>query len=302
MYQPALTHNVFDRSSNREEKMKFVHTFSETDIEAMEPLEKLGLYATVNPDGLPHITFVNSLMAKASTELTFGQFVRGESKWFMQNNPKVGFFILSPQEKRMWMGTALWREKKDEGAELDTYKAMPMQRYNSYFPINRVHYLDLVKTTEALKIPIGSILKSILFTWLAKRRAATKNEKRVLNPYSETLFNTMTAMKFISFIDPDGFPKLVPVFETQAADSRRLVFHPGPFKKELVLISKGSDVAVFALSLKLESVLVRGTFNGFRDYSGIRLGSIDTDWVYNSMPPNAGQIYPELPLEAVTEF
>ena len=276
--------------------------FSENDIEAMEPLEKLGLYATLNPDGLPHITFINSLMANTPTELTFGQFVKGSSKWFMQKNPKVGFFILSPQKKRMWMGNALWREKKDEGAELDKYKAMPMQRYNSYFPISRVHYLDLVKTSTSLKIPVLSMLKSILLTRFAKRKGATGIEKRVLNPYSEMLFNKITSMKFLSFKGADGFPVLIPVFEAQAADSRRLVFNPGPFKKELDMIPVNADVAVFALSLKLESVLTRGKFTGFRKYNGVKLGIIDLDWVYNSMPPNAGQIYPEVELEPVTEF
>jgi hypothetical protein len=29
---------------------------------------------------------------------------------------------------------------------------------------------------------------------------------------------------------------------------------------------------------------------------------LDIDWVYNSMPPSHGQIYPEVELEAVTDF
>jgi hypothetical protein len=285
-----------------EDNMKFTNKFSVSDMDALEPLEKIALYATVNPEGLPHITFVNSLMANTPFELTFGQFIRGESKWFMQNNSKVGFFILSPQKKRMWMGNALWREKKEDGAELDNYKSMPMQRYNSYFPIGSVHYLDLVKTTAPLKIPVLSILKSILLTRFAKGKASENDKKRVLNPYSENLFNKIAAMKFLSFIDSDGFPRLLPVFEAQAAGSNRVVFNPGPFKNELDKIPDGAEVAVFALSLKLESVLVRGKFKGFERHKGIKLCFVDLSWVYNSMPPNAGQIYPETSLEAVTDF
>jgi len=200
------------------------------------------------------------------------------------------------------MGTALWREKKDEGAELDMYKMMPMQRYNSYFPINRVHYLDLVETSEPQKTPVFTMLKSFLATRFAKKKAATKIEKRVLNSYSENLFNSIMALKFLAYKDSNGFPCLLPVFGTQASDSRRLALNPGYFKKELENIPEGSDVAVFALSLKLESVLVRGKFSGSRKYNGLKLNIVDIDWVYNSMPPNAGQIYPEVKLEAVTEF
>jgi hypothetical protein len=42
----------------------------------------------------------------------------------------------------------------------------------------------------------------------------------------------------------------------------------------------------------MESVLVRGRFSGYRRYLGLKAGSIDIDWVYNSMPPMQGQIYP----------
>ena len=282
--------------------MKQVNTFQQSDIQAMAPLEKIGLYATINPEGLPHITFVNSLMASRHNELTFGQFVRGQSKWFMQQNPKTAFFILSPQQKKMWFGTALWKGKLDDGPELDRYKAMPMQRYNSYFPIYRVHYLDLVQTTPALKIPIFSTLISVFSALAAKPFSKTHIEKRVLNPYSENLFNRLNALKFMAFEGPDGFPVLMPVFGTFAADSRRIVFSAGPFGHMMDTLEAGQEIAVFALSLKLENVLVRGTFAGFRKHLGLSTGIIDICWVYNSMPPNAGQIYPEVPLAPVTDF
>ena len=41
-------------------------------------------------------------------------------------------------------------------------------------------------------------------------------------------------------------------------------------------------------------MLVRGTFRGFRRYRAVSLGTVDIEWVYNSMPPAHGQIYPEV--------
>lgn len=282
--------------------MKQINKFSQKDIEATAPLEKIALYATINPEGLPHITFVNSLMAVSPTELAFGQFVRGQSKWFMQQNPKTGFFILSPQVKQMWFGKALWKNKKDEGPELEKYKAMPMQRYNSYFPINRVHYLDLIETTGALHLPVFSIVKSIFCARLSNLKTPAGGHRRILNQYSESLFNKLASLKFIAFKGVDGFPKLIPVFGVLAADSARILFHLGPFRKELEELTDGMEAAVFTLSMKLESVLARGTFSGYRDVFGVRTGMLDINWVYNSMPPNAGQIYPEVKLEPVVEF
>ena len=67
-------------------------------------------------------------------------------------------------------------------------------------------------------------------------------------------------------------------------------------------LQDGQEIAAFALSTNLENVLVRGEFSGFRKRTGLRTGIIDINWVYNSMPPNAGQIYPDIPLEPVTDF
>lgn len=52
----------------------------------------------------------------------------------------------------------------------------------------------------------------------------------------------------------------------------------------------------------MEDVLVRGEFLGLQRRAGILCGQVKVDWVYNSMPPAPGQIYPPLPLEAVQEF
>ena len=52
----------------------------------------------------------------------------------------------------------------------------------------------------------------------------------------------------------------------------------------------------------MQSVLVRGTYNGIGRYRGVSLATIDIDWVYNSMPPIHDQIYPEKKLDAVVNF
>jgi len=52
----------------------------------------------------------------------------------------------------------------------------------------------------------------------------------------------------------------------------------------------------------MENVLIRGTFRGFERKRGVKMGVVDIDWVYNSMPPKQGQIYPEIALEPVMEF
>jgi hypothetical protein len=276
--------------------------FTEEEIKAIAPLEKFAVVSCLNPEGLVHLTFLNTLMAQSPDKMTIGQFCRGLSKWYMQNNPKVSFFILTPEDKKMWRGKAKWTHKESAGLELDKYKEMPLQRYNAYFPVSSVHYLDLVEVAEPVTLPVVKAVQATLFTKFAMGAARTNIEKRILKPYAEKLFNRLTALKFISYVGEDGFPKIVPALQCQAADSRRLVFSIGMYKEELAGILPGTTVGILSVTTTLESVLVRGKFQGYRRYRGVTLGIIDIEWVYNSMLPNSGQIYPEQVLKPVVDF
>jgi len=80
------------------------------------------------------------------------------------------------------------------------------------------------------------------------------------------------------------------------------VFSDFAYGKELSGLKNDQVVAVFGLSLRMEDVLVRGHFRGFDKHRGVRLGMMDIDWVYNSMPPVPGQIYPAEELKPVVNF
>ena len=72
---------------------RLVHnTFSNEDIRAFEPAMKIGLLATVNADGLPHLTMISSLKAGSPGTVTWGQFTEGMSKHNVQNNPHTAGF------------------------------------------------------------------------------------------------------------------------------------------------------------------------------------------------------------------
>ena len=275
--------------------------FTEQEMKAFEPAEKIGLVACVNPEGLPHISLITSIMAPEPGRLTLGQFCKGLSKQYIQLNPNVSFLVMT-MDKKMWRGKAKWTHLKNEGPEYERYNDIPMFRYNTYFGIHTVHYLDLIETSECQTLPMSKIVMSAMMTRLTKGAAATGIQDRILKPFAEDLFNQLDSLKFISYIGSDGFPIIVPVIQCQAADSRRLAFSPMAFKDELLRIPKDTTVAVFGLTMKMEDVLIRGAFRGFKRNLGLKLGTVDIQWVYNSMPPAHGQIYPEMELETVTHF
>jgi hypothetical protein len=151
-------------------------------------------------------------------------------------------------------------------------------------------------------LPLLSIVKSALLTKLAKSSAAKGSPEQVLSHFGENIFKKLDSIKFLSFIDNEGFPAIIPVLQCQTAGSSRLAFNPGAFGRELKALKPGMTVAVFCMTMQMEDVLVRGKFNGYARNRGINLGTLDIDWVYNSMPPNHGQIYPPVPLKRVVNF
>jgi hypothetical protein len=276
-------------------------TFTEDDMRAFEPTEKIGLVASMNPDGQPHITLITTMQATNPKQLILGQFSIGLSKQYIQENNNIAFLIMT-LDRSMWRGKARWTHLAKDGPEYEMLNKKPMFRYNTYFGINTVHYLDLIETSARESLPMTGIILAALLTKLSKGGAQTGIEERILNPFAEGIFNQLDSLKFISYIGDDGYPVLIPLIQCQAADSRRLAFSPLVYGEELRAIPQGKEVAVFGMTMGMEDILIRGTFCGFKSRRFIELGTIDIEWVYNSMPPAHGQIYPEVGIKPVTHF
>ena len=269
-------------------------------MSAFEESAKIGLLATADSQGLPHVSLITSLQLKNSRQLMFGQFSEGLSKTHVKGNPHTGFLVMS-RERVLWRGKARWTGEATSGEDYEMYNRKPMFRYNSYFGIHTVHYLDLVEKEGKKPIPTAGVAIGSLVTLLARRFAETRPPEPILKPWAEDLFTGLGTLKFLSYVGGDGYPAIVPVVPCQAAGSGRLIFAPTVHRADLAAVPLGATVAVFGLNLQMESVLVRGRFAGYRRYLGLKAGAIDIDWVYNSMPPMQGPIYPDRPVVPVTD-
>jgi hypothetical protein len=275
-------------------------TLSSEAESVFEKDAKIGLLATIGPEGLPHISLITSIQLKGPDQIMFGQFSEGLSKKHVKGNPRTGFLVMSP-DKEVWSGKARWTGEASSGEDYEMYNRKPMFRYNSYFGIHTVHYLELVTLSDKASLPTVGIAIGSLVTSLVRRRAATEPPERILKPWAERLLTGLGTLKFLSYVGEDGYPAIVPVVPCQAAGSTRLIFAPTVHREALAAVPLGATVAVFGLNLQMESVLVRGRFSGYQRYLGLKAGLIDIDWVYNSMPPMQGPIYPERPMTPVTE-
>lgn len=276
-------------------------TFSPEDIRSTQPEMKIGLLATLTAEGLPHVTMLSSLMACAPAQMCFGQFTEGLSKEHIQANPKTGFLIMS-LDKHIWRGKATYSHCRKDGPEYDHYNNVPMFRYNAYFGVHTVHYFDLLAQTGRSALPMGRIIFAAVQTLLGRTLARKEAAPAVFNPWTRAFLDKIDNLKFLAYVGADGYPLIIPAIQAQSLDSGRVVFSTSVYKDELGEIPLGMPLVVFSLALTMEDVLLRGTYRGIRRVGGVRAGVVDIDWVYNPMPPTAGQVYPPLPLEAVREF
>jgi len=281
--------------------MNELTTINSATATAMAADMKVALLATVNGDNLPHVTLITTIQARDPYTVMWGQFTEGHSKQNVHVNPKTAFLVMSLTRK-IWRGRALWKEERKEGPEYEMYNNKPMWRYNTYFGIHTVHYMQLEGITEGQPLPMGRVIRGGLMTRLARGNLATGNPDRILSPWAQGMLGKLDSLKFVSYVGTDGYPAIIPCIQAQAADSRRIAISPLPYGDELRAIPDRTEVALFGMTLDMEDVLLRGTWTGFRRHGVAELAAIDIDWVYNSMPPVMGQIYPPIPLEAVTRF
>jgi hypothetical protein len=276
-------------------------TFSPEDIQSTQPAIKIGLLATVTPEGLPHVTMLSTLMACGPAQLSFGQFTEGFSKKHILNNPKTGFLIMS-LDRNLWRGKATYTRYAQEGKEYDFYNNVPMFRYNAYFGVHTVYYLDLVAHIGKAPLPMNQIIFAAVQTMLARALGRKPGQKAILNVWTRAFLDKIDNLKFLSYVGADGYPLLIPAIQTQSLDKQHVLFSTSVYADELEAIPAGADLAVFSMALTMEDVLLRGKYQGIRRVGGVKAGVVEVDWVYNPMPPVPGQVYPPVALKAVTEF
>lgn len=268
------------------------------DMKVFEKTEILGLVASIDKDGDPRVTLLTTLMAVDEKTLVMGKFTKGISKQNIVERPKSGFAFVT-LDMDFWHGLTDWRnEYKTEGPEYVKYNNMQMWRFNTYFGIDSVYYSDLKEISEKSHLDLVGIGLNAVKVILKKKKYKTGRDEEVMRPFAVKLFNGIANPKFISFINADGYPVIVPVVQAQAADTDRVVFTAQPYADLFKGIEKGARVAVLAVSMQMESVMVQGVFSGFDK----GFGYVDIDKVYNSMPPVFGYTYPPEPYKEVTEF
>jgi hypothetical protein len=177
-----------------------------------------------------------------------------------------------------------------------------MFRYNAYFGVHTVYYLDLISHSGKIPLPMNKIIFAAVKTMVARTLVNKPGKLPVLNSWTRAFVDKIDNLKFLAYVNEDGFPVIIPAIQTQSLDSQHVLFSTTVYTEELQAIPSGIPLAVFNMALTMEDVLLRGQYLGIQRMGGVKAGVVKVDWVYNPMPPVPGQVYPPVELTAVTQF
>jgi len=282
-------------------EINWLPELTEDAIEFTYPEIMAKLIATIDENGDPHITMISSNKAVNRNVVKWGQFTQGTSKKNVLRESKQGiFFMTAEMPFRFLQIKADFDYCTTEAKDAEDFNKTDLFRYNVYMRIDKV-YFNKVKAARSVRdIPLMGIMKGMLANIGGKRRYKTGKIEKRLPDFGMKLFNGLVFPKFVAYIDPkDGYPIIIPCFQARALEHKTIIFPLSQFKDDLLQIPKGCKIAVFGMDFETQTLLAKGTYVGIQKGRGV----MDIEQVYNSMPPRAGYIYPELEVrKKVTKF
>jgi len=259
---------------------------------------KVGILCSVSPEGYPHMALITTISVRSKTSLMWGQFSSGLSKDYLTTNPKCGFLVVS-LDQHWWTGKCLHSGTAIKGEDFDFFNNKPTYRYNAYAGIGVVHYHDLVDVSLGQSFPALKIALGFCASNLIKGIAGPWDGVEKLPPFGMDLATKVTTVKFVAYVDTDGFPRIIPALQGFAPDSGRLVFSATPYGDLLERIPADARAAVYMINLDCQNLLLQGRWRGVKR-SGLFKGSaFDIERVYNGNLPMSHYVYPPEPLPNV---
>lgn len=284
------------------EKEKWSSELSEEIVKFTQPEIMVKLISTVDPRNWPHITMISSNRAITKYQIVWGEFSKGLSKKYVEQNPKQGLFYMTAEAPFNFIQIkADFSHTKTEGEDIEYFNKSDFMRYFTYINIYKVYYNNVVATTPIKNLPPGSIPRKVKKN--IRREAGSGLDEKRLNVIGYKLFTDPIGVRAIAYLDTDGYPIIIPHLQLQAVDYNRLYFPLTALKEDFLQIPVDSKVAVFASNFDMANQVVKGTYTGVKQLEDLEYGLIEIEEIYNSNPPLAGKIYPKIDTRPkVTEF
>jgi|GEM_PF-924785 len=246
--------------------------------------------ATLGEDGYPNLVPVLSTIAWDLDTLCFVRFMIWKTRRNLEERNKVavgGFGLLKSLEVS---GEFVGFEKS--GARLEYFNNQSLYRYNAYFGAGQVGVIKVIEQKEWIKTGLWRAVHARL---ISVSDHNPDNEPEVMPPVVQEKFQRWLSVKYVSWIDGSGKPRLAPVPGAFPISKSRISILGDEqiFKK----LTPETKLSLSVLSTEPNAYQVKGRFLGMRTTgAGTCYYLVELEKSYSAGPPLAGeQIYPPEP-------
>ena len=249
--------------------------------------------ATVSSEGVPNVVPLLTTNAADETTLIFARFMIWKTARNLEANGKITVNVIGPG-LCSWIIRGAFQEFVRQGPYLDHYNRKALFRYNAYAGAGEV---GVIKVREARgPLPLG-LLRSLFYSLLREpsRNGHLCSHDQVVMPLPvQEKFEARLALKYLGFVEDDGFPIAVPCFDLHAPTTNTLALTmPRSNDHPLSQLRPGMKVAASVLTLTPVAYQVKGVFAGEENAAGSRQGLIQLQECYTAAPPVPGRrIFP----------
>ncbi len=248
--------------------------------------------ATRSVDGIPNIVPCTSLTSAGDVDdrLIFGNFLLRKSVGNLNQNPKVGIMVITP-DLEGWILQGDFREWQQTGPYADYLNNSDLLRYNAYTGIRNAGVIQVRKVIRHFRISKLRVLADYLLARAcpSSKEKVSSIEAVALPPVVRKNFSLLMAVRILTFLDSDGYPLVIPTLSLQPSGEDRLVCALGSFGDILESLDSGSPAAASLLTFDAVSFQAKGRWLEQRNFLGTPVGFMSVRSVYAGGPPIPGR-------------
>jgi len=259
---------------------------SEKAFQFLKKQAPVKFLATVSEDGYPNVVPVLSTIAWDRETLCFVRFMIWKTRRNLEERKKVSVSGLSLLQAVEVFGEFLGFEKS--GERLEFFNNQPIYRYNAYFGAGQVGVIKVIEKEIWQRVELWRAIQARM---LLSADGHKEEEPEVMPGVVQEKFNRFLAVKYVSWLDENGNPRLAPA--PGAFPSSKSQIGIVGLDRVFQGIEPGRKLALSVLSSEPNAYQVKGRYAGKCTRSGMEYHLIELEQSFSAGPPVPGErIYP----------
>ncbi len=262
--------------------------FDKKLIEALRGEMVPKFIATADAAGKPNVVPMTSITDWDDHTLIFCELMIWKTRRNLAENKKVCIAVMT-ERLDGWIIRGDFREFVTTGPMIDRLNETSFMRYNAYLGARRGGIIDVRQVTHSFHLNYLGIIRDLLPVWTAKPLLGRESGKRKMPPTVQEKFSRLQAVKLVSYVGTDGYPRIIPAMSMLPLSSAEVVFGTNGFAADWAQVPTNAPVAATVITFDPISYQIKGSFTGQRRWPVGKLGTMRIDEVYSASPPVPGE-------------